>query len=76
MSDESAFSRAWRSRFDDATHEYIHAAAHFVVKEVHDHSISAPEVRPKAEIVDDMQEDADPVKYLRVKPRGTGLLSQ
>ena len=71
MSDESAFSRAWRSRFDDATHEYIHAAAHFVVKEVHDHSISAPEVRPKAEIVDDMQEDADPVKYLRVKPRGT-----
>ncbi|TKX55100.1 hypothetical protein EXE44_16555, partial [Halorubrum sp. SS7] len=22
--DESAFSRAWRNRFDDATHEYIH----------------------------------------------------
>ena len=60
--DESAFSRAWRNRFDDATHEYIQAAAHFVVKEVHDRSISAPEVRPKAEIVDDTQEDADPVE--------------
>ncbi|TKX82466.1 transposase, partial [Halorubrum sp. SS5] len=28
----------------------------------HDRSISAPEVRPKAEIVDDTQEDADPVE--------------
>lgn len=34
--DESAFTRAWRNRFDDAIHEYVHAAAHFVVKEVHD----------------------------------------
>jgi len=59
---ESAFSRAWRNRFDDATHEYIHAAAHFVIKEVHDRDISAPEVRPKAEIVDDEQEAADPVE--------------
>ncbi|WP_096396404.1 transposase [Halorubrum trapanicum] len=57
--DESAFSRAWRNRFDDAVHEYVQTAAHFVVKEVHDFDISAPEVRPKAEIVDDTQEDAD-----------------
>jgi len=58
--DESAFSRAWRNRFNDAVHEYVHTAAHFVVKEVHDRDISAPEVRPKAEIVDDEQEDVDP----------------
>ena len=60
--DESAFSRAWRNRFNDAVHEYVHAAAHFVVKEVHDRNISAPEVRPKAEIVDDTQEGADSVE--------------
>ncbi|PHQ39057.1 transposase [Halorubrum persicum] len=60
--DESTFSRAWRNRFDDVTHEYVLAAAHFVVKEVHDRNISAPEVRPKAEIVDDIQEDADLVE--------------
>jgi hypothetical protein len=35
--DESAFSRAWRNRFDDAVHEYVHTAAHFVIKEVHYH---------------------------------------
>ncbi len=57
--DESAFSRAWRNRFDDAVHEYVHAAAHFVVKEVHDRNISAPEVRPKGEIADDTGEAAD-----------------
>ena len=60
--DESAFSRAWRNRFDDATHEYVHAAAHFVVKEVHDRNISAPEVRPKAEIVEDTEEAADSIE--------------
>jgi len=54
--DESAFSRAWRNRFDDATHEYVQTAAHFVIKEVHDRDISAPEVRPAAETVDDTQE--------------------
>ncbi|WP_049906820.1 transposase [Halorubrum tebenquichense] len=51
--DESAFSRAWRNRFDDATHEYIQTAAHFVIKEVQDRNISAPEVRSKSEIVED-----------------------
>ena len=60
--DESAFSRAWRNRFDDAIHKYVYAAAHFVVKEVHDRDISAPEVRPKAEIVDDTKEDRDSVE--------------
>jgi hypothetical protein len=30
--DESAFSRAWRNRFDDAVQEYVQTAAHFVVK--------------------------------------------
>ena len=60
--DESTFSRAWRNRFDDAIHEYVYAAAHFVVKEVHDRNISAPEVRPKAEIVDDTKEDRDSVE--------------
>ncbi|WP_049990589.1 transposase [Natrinema salifodinae] len=33
--DESAFSRAWRNRFDDAVQEYVQTAAYFVVKEVH-----------------------------------------
>jgi len=37
--DESAFSRAWRNRFDDAVQEYVQTAAHFVVKEVHDFDI-------------------------------------
>ncbi|OYR60673.1 transposase, partial [Halorubrum sp. E3] len=60
--DESAFSRAWRNRFDDAAHEYIHAVAHFVIKEVHDRDISAPEVRPKAEILNDTEEVADSVE--------------
>lgn len=48
--DESAFLRAWRNRFDDAVQEYVHTAAHFVVKEVHDFDIPAPEVRPKEEL--------------------------
>jgi len=55
-------SRAWRNRFDNAVHEYIHAAAHFVIKEVHDRDISAPEVRPKSEILNDTEEAADSVE--------------
>ncbi|RBI60445.1 transposase [halophilic archaeon] len=62
--DESTFSRAWRNRFDDAVHEYVQTAAHFVVKEVHDFDIPAPETRPKSEIVDDppveQTEEQDP----------------
>ncbi|PSP98204.1 transposase, partial [Halobacteriales archaeon QS_4_70_19] len=50
--DESAFSRAWRNRFDDTAQEYIETAAHFVVKEVHDGDIHAPEVRPKSEVIE------------------------
>jgi len=62
LPDESAFSRAWRNRFDDAVHEYVYTAAYFAVKEVNDRNISAPEVRPKAEIVDDTEEDVDSVE--------------
>ncbi|ACM58691.1 hypothetical protein Hlac_3154 [Halorubrum lacusprofundi ATCC 49239] len=47
---------------DNAVHEYIHAAAHFVIKEVHDRDISAPEVRPKSEILNDTEEAADSVE--------------
>ncbi|WP_442908249.1 transposase [Halobacterium sp. KA-6] len=57
--DESAFSRAWRNRFDDACQEYVQTAAHFVVKEVHDFDIPAPEVRSKEEILDEPQVEAD-----------------
>ncbi|GAB7120272.1 transposase [Natrinema pallidum] len=57
--DASAFSRAWRNRFDDAVHEYVQTAAHFVVKEVHDFDIPAPEIRPKAEIVDEPPVEED-----------------
>jgi len=57
--DESAFSRAWRNRFDDAVQEYVQTGAHFVVKEVHDFDIPAPEVRPKAEIVDETPVEED-----------------
>jgi len=57
--DESAFSRAWRNRFDDAVKEYVQTAAHFVVKEVHDFDIPAPEIRPKNEIVDEASVEED-----------------
>nr|WP_246049107.1 transposase [Natronomonas salsuginis] len=60
--DESAFSRAWRNRFDNAVQEYVQTAAHFVVKEVHDSDIPAPEVRPKAEIVDEPPVEEDSVE--------------
>jgi len=57
--DASAFSRAWRNRFDDACQEYVQTAAHFVVKEVHDFDISAPEVRPKEDFVDEPPGEED-----------------
>ncbi|MFB6235011.1 MAG: transposase [Halopenitus sp.] len=60
--DESAFSRAWRNRFDGAVHEYVQTAAHFVVKEVHDFDIPAPEVRPKEKIVDEPPVEEDSVE--------------
>ncbi|WP_435197300.1 transposase [Natronomonas sp. EA1] len=60
--DASAFSRAWRNRFDDAVQEYVQTAAHFVVKEVHDRDIPAPAVRPKAEIVDEPLGEEDSVE--------------
>jgi len=57
--DESTFSRAWRKRFDDAIQEYVQTAAHFVIKEVHDLGIPAPEVRPKEELVDEPPVEED-----------------
>ena len=60
--DESAFSRAWRNRFGDAVQEYVQTAAHFVVKEVHDFDIPAPEARPKEEIVDEPSVEEDSVE--------------
>ena len=60
--DESAFSRTWRNRFDDAVQEYVQTAAHFVVKEVHDFDIPAHEVRPKEEIVDEPSVEEDSVE--------------
>lgn len=32
----TTFSLTWRNQFDEPAHEYVHAAAHFVIKEVHD----------------------------------------
>jgi len=57
--DESAFSRTWRNRFDDAVREYVQTAAHFVVKEIQDFDIPAPEVRPKEKILDEPPVEAD-----------------
>jgi hypothetical protein len=57
--DESAFSRTWRNRFHDAVREYVQTAAHFVVKEVQDFDIPAPEVRPKEEMLDEPPTEAD-----------------
>ncbi|WP_222913223.1 transposase [Natrinema sp. SYSU A 869] len=54
--DESVLSRTWRNRFDDATRTFVTTAAHYVVKEIHDHDIDAPEVRPKAEVVTSNQD--------------------
>jgi hypothetical protein len=51
--DESVLSRTWRKRFDDRVREFVQIAAHFVVKEVHDHNFLAPNVRPKSEVVDE-----------------------
>jgi len=57
--DESAFSRTRRNRFDDAVREYVQTAAHFVVKEIQDFDIPAPEVRPKEKILDEPPVEAD-----------------
>lgn len=51
--DESVLSRTWRRRFDDGVREFVRIAAHFVVKEIYDRDFSAPDVRPKSEVVDE-----------------------
>lgn len=48
--DESVLSRTWRNRFDDDVREFVRSASHFVVKEVHDRELSAPAVRPKSDV--------------------------
>lgn len=58
--DEAVLPRTWRNRFDDGVREYVTVAAHFVVKELHDHGPTVPAVRPKEEVTDtgaDGQED-------------------
>ncbi|MYL16768.1 transposase [Halorubrum terrestre] len=57
--DESVLSRTWRKRFDDGVREFIQIASHFVIKQSHDREFSAPAVRPKAEIVDEVDPSTD-----------------
>ena len=52
-------SRTWRKRFDDGVREFIQVAAHFVIKQSHDREFSAPAVRPKVEIVDEVDPSTD-----------------
>ena len=47
------------SRFDDGVREFVQVAAHFVIKQSHDREFSAPAVRPKAEIVDEVDPSTD-----------------
>ena len=57
--DESVLSRTWRKRFDDGVREYVTVAAHYVVKEIHDHGPSVPAVRPKEEVNESNPASAD-----------------
>ncbi|ELY93736.1 transposase [Natrialba taiwanensis] len=57
--DESVLSRTWRNRFDDGVREYVTVAAHFVVKEIHDHGPAVTAVRPKEEVTNSKPELAD-----------------
>ncbi|KOX92433.1 transposase [Haloarcula rubripromontorii] len=50
--DESVLSRAWRNRFTDGVREYVTVAAHFVVKEIHDHGPAVSAVRPKEDVIE------------------------
>nr|WP_284014887.1 transposase [Halobaculum sp. DT92] len=57
--DEAVLSRTWRNRFDDGVREYVTVAAHFVVKEIHDHGPTVPAVRLKEEVVDSKPESPE-----------------
>ena len=57
--DESVLSRTWRERFDDGVREFVQVAAHFVIKQSHDREFSAPAVRSKSEIVDEVDLSTD-----------------
>ena len=50
--DESVLSRTWRNRFTDGVREYVTVAAHFVVKEIHDHGPVISAVRPKEDVIE------------------------
>ena len=50
--DESVLSRTWRNRFTDGVREYVTVAAHFVVKEIHDHGPAISAVRPKEDVIE------------------------
>jgi hypothetical protein len=50
--DESVLSRTWRKRFDDGVREYVTVAAHYVVKEIHDHGPAVSAVRPKEDVIE------------------------
>jgi len=50
--DESVLSRTWRNRFTDGVREYVTVAAHFVVKEIHDHGPAVSAVRPKEDVIE------------------------
>lgn len=57
--DESVLSRTWRKRFDDGVRKFVQVAAHFAVEQSHDRELSTPAVRPKAEIVDEVNRSTD-----------------
>ena len=57
--DESVLSRTWHKRFDDGVREFVQVAGHFVIKESHDREFSASAVRPKVEIVDEVNRSTD-----------------
>ena len=50
---ESAMSRTWENRFNETTQEFITAAAHRLIRAVHDFEIITPKVRSPVEIEDD-----------------------
>ena len=54
--DESVLSRTWRNRFNDAVREYVTVAAHFVVKEIHDHGPAVSVVRPKEDVIESAED--------------------
>jgi hypothetical protein len=59
---ESVISRTWRNRFDDDVRGYVTASAHCLVKEIHNETLSVPEVRPLEEVKQSSEETTDPAE--------------